>query len=118
MEVRYDSGQDLTLILSREEKRDLTEKLTGEFHEASIKGVSHDLKAYLYLAYSRDNSGIFKNSRNLDGKMGKIAIPKPGTPDAWLINLSDEGIRHLRSGWNYGVRYNGSSKLFIRVRER
>ena len=117
MKVRYDSSQDITLRLTKEEEKDLTEKLTEEFHDTFIRGVSHDLQAYVYLAHSRDNSGILKNSRDLDGRTGRILIPEPGTPDAWLINLSDEGIRHLRSGWNYGVRYNGSSKLFIMVED-
>ncbi len=116
MEVRYDSDQDLTLTLTREEEKDLTSRLTEEFHETFIRGTSSVLGVYVYLAHSMDSSGILKNSRDLDG-MGRIVIPEPGTPDPWLINLSDKGIEHLRNGWNYGVRYNGSNKLFVRAKE-
>jgi len=117
MDVRYDSCQDITLILTEEEKIILTEKFTAEFYENPIRGSSSALQANIYLAHSMDNSGIFKNSNNLDGR-GRILIPNPDLrADPWLINLSDEGIRHLRNGWNYGIRYNGSNKLFIRVTE-
>ncbi len=119
MEVRYDSDQDLTLILAKEEEILLIREQTGDFFNNPLKGVCKTLEAYVFLAYSLDKSNILTSNiltsaKNMEG-LGKILIPDPalrGHP--WLINLSDEGIKHLRSGWDYGIRYNGSNKLFIK----
>ena len=115
MEVKYDQSQDITLILNKVNKALLTKEKTKDFFESPLKGFSKTLEAYVFLAYSSDSSGVFSEAEDME-RMGRIVIPEPdekGSP--WLINLSDEGIRHLGNGWNHGIRYDGSSKLFIQV---
>lgn len=118
MEVKYDDSQDLTLILTQEEKRLLLGKRTADFWENPLIGSSNILKARVYLANSYDSYGVLcsMNARDLDARIGAIVIPdseNKGYP--WLINLSKKGAKHLEEGWEPSIRYNGSNKLFIKV---
>ncbi len=131
MEVRYDPSQDITLILTAEESSILrTAHPTNYYsdihvsstkvdpathkHYLRFKGLCKGLCAYFLLGYSKDNKGIFENASELDNDIGKILIPDPNEKgSSWMINLSIEGLNYLKRGWPYGVRYNGSNKLFV-----
>ncbi|MFH1310973.1 MAG: hypothetical protein ABIH65_01050 [Nanoarchaeota archaeon] len=119
MKVIYDSAQDLTLMINKIDKILLLKEKTRNFFDLSLKGFSKTLEAYVFLAYTLDEARVLyiENSRAIEN-MGRIVIPEPdnkGLP--WLIGLSDEGKAFLEDGWNYGIRYNGSNKLFIKVPE-
>jgi len=117
MKVKYDKSQDLTLIITNEEKRGLLEHKIRDIYSNPIKGKCLELEAYVFLAYSEDKAGILSNANNLDGK-GKILIPKSSiSGDPWIINLSEKGKDYLETGWQNGIRYDGSSKLFIKTEE-
>ena len=124
LQVIYNQARDLTLILNRVDKILLTKEKTINFLDLALRGFCRALEAYVFLAYSRDISGVLYIPRNSSStandleRMGRIVIPGPedkGNP--WLIGLSNEGVKFLEDGWPYGIRYNGSNKLFIKVTE-
>jgi len=118
MDVKYDSVQDLTLTLSWNEWALLLGRKTRHFYDNSVRGVSSELEAYVFLAYSYDDGHFFANAGNIDNNLGQILIPNADfLRNPWLVNLSDKGVRFLLNGWPHGARYNGSSKLFIRAWE-
>jgi len=120
MKVRYDEGRDLTLTLTDEENEMLfsgptmffddmhvgSEELVDGRHYILLRGIIRGLGEYVFLGCSKEVLGGAS-----DFGMGKIVIPDGGT---WLINLNDEGLRHYKDGWESGVRYDGSHKLFIK----
>jgi hypothetical protein len=114
MEGRIDASQDLTLIITRKEKIELSQE-TSEFFESPLRGLLKESPSYIYLAYSHDKAGVLEEGE--DFEMGKILLPQlPG--DAWLINLNERGLNHLEKGWDYGVRYDNKSKLFIKIKQK
>ncbi|MDD5700139.1 MAG: hypothetical protein PHH00_03020 [Candidatus Nanoarchaeia archaeon] len=115
MNVIYDRSQDLTLTLSKEEKRLLVQRKTRDFYDNPLRGICPELEAYVYLAYSFDEGHCLANAEDIEG-LGRIHVPHADFPKyPWLVNLSGRGVRFLEQGWNHGVRYNGSNKLFIIV---
>lgn len=129
MEVKYDSSQDITLILENEEVEALAKGPTeyfSEIHTTSkpkgkeercyilLRGLCKELGVYFFLGYSRDLEGIFEDVTDMEG-FGKILIPDT-EEFPWYINLSQEGYEHFQRGWPNGIRYDGSNKLFIKRR--
>ena len=124
LQVVYDQAQDLTLVLNKVDKILLLSEKTKCFYDCALRGFCKTLEANVFLAYTSDTDGIiyftensYAISRDLEG-MGRIVIPNPenrGSP--WLIGLSDNGKDFLGRGWPFGIRYNGSNKLFIKVNE-
>jgi hypothetical protein len=121
MKVKYDSDQDITLRLTEEEHRAILSGPTQNFyalHVASgnkilLKGTSRELRIFFFLGYSLES---MLSGQELDNEMGTISIPNPMRSEdmfPWIINLSQKGIEHYKKGWPYGVRYEGSHKLFI-----
>jgi hypothetical protein len=114
MNVRYNSVLDLTLTLRWDERVWLLDRKTRHFHDHSLRGVVPELDAYLFLAHSFDDGHLLANAEEIGNNLGRILIPSADLPKSpWLINLSDKGVKFLENEWPYGVRYDGSHKLFI-----
>lgn len=131
MEVKYDSSQDITLILEDEEVKALQRGPAEHFYKVHtssegknqdgryyilLKGLCRELGVFFFLGYSDDPDRSFENAMDMEG-FGRISIPDT-KEYPWLINLSQEGYEHFQRGWPNGIRYDGSSKLFIKRREK
>jgi len=131
MKIKYDGSQDITLGLTSEEAkvlRELENPTTNfyDLHNASekpdsqgriyilFKGICRELESPFFLGFTENFRAIAQGDiRNMDG-FGEIVIPALETGDPWMINLSREGRDLFRRGWPSGLRYNSSSKLFVR----
>ena len=131
MKIRYDPSQDITLFLSEEEHEVLLSLKgpTKAFHdihtvpykieprtkeiEIPFKGISHELKAYIFLGYSHNKNEVFENADKLEDRLGEISISSLDSYP-WKINLSKKGVKYYQEGWSHGMRYNGTNKLFIK----
>ena len=127
MKARYDSSQDITLILSEEERDVLFLAPTSNFFDIHVSSertdltnrhylllttMCEELASKIFLGYTLNEEDLFRNALKIENGFGKINIPEEaGIP--WIINLSREGIEFARKGWSHGARYNGNSKLFI-----
>jgi len=117
MEVKYDSSNDITLVLEDEEVNALQRGPTKYFYERYyilLKGLCRELGVFFFLGYSDDSEGSFEDAMDMEG-FGRISIPDT-KEYPWCINLSQRGYEHFQNGWSNGVRYDGSNKLFIKRR--
>ena len=129
MEVKYDSSNDITLVLEDEEVNALQRGPTKYFYELNtpseaknqderyyilLKGLCRELGVFFFLGYSDDSEGSFEDAMDMEG-FGRISIPDT-KEYPWCINLSQRGYEHFQNGWSNGVRYDGSNKLFIKRR--
>ncbi len=128
MQGRIDSNQDITLILTPEEDRIFSQlrKPTEHFgdihnfarirvdskHYTLFRATLKDRNTYVYLGYSSDKGGIFREAMDIE-RIGKIILPEDENSPI-LINLCEDGMRHYNAGWKHEVRYDGEHKLFIK----
>ncbi|MFH1823524.1 MAG: hypothetical protein ABH817_02315 [archaeon] len=129
MKIKFStSSQDLDIFLSENEFKNLIREKTKEYHENPwtnpLRGVIRELNAYVFVAYSEDESRFISNEdtpefKYIDSRPGvvrevgvEVLLPTElGHP--YYINLRDEAIIKIKREKYVRVRVPGGSKVGV-----